>query len=186
MRIRDNWKSSEPHSVEETASAIAYIIWQIGLTYTKNLHQEEFDFESDKQRVEVIQEYLIFLSHITDRISYDQISTQSRQPFMQELANQVARHYQRNVEEILGPGDYKNDFLALANSRFEGYARGRFDNDEPGYSIRRYLGNVIQEIMGQSQINKWVIQQIIDIDSLEAAEKLKKSVNKLLANCQPA
>ena len=55
-----------------------------------------------------------------------------------------------------------------------------FDGDQPGYSARRLLGSLIQDVMGLSQTNKWVIQQIIDIDSIDAGQQLAKGLNPLL------
>ena len=97
----------------------AYIVWQIGLHFTKNLHQEEFDYESDHQRVRVIAEYLIFLSHITDRFAHQRLDDEQRQIYVSALIEQVARQYQRNVEEIMGSGDYRTGFLSNINTRFE-------------------------------------------------------------------
>ena len=180
MRIRDKWRTDRPRSVEDQASAVAYIIWQIGLSYCKNLHQEEFEYDSDEQRVEVIREYLIYLCHATDRLAYDRLGENQRLEVLPRLVHQVARHYQRNTEEVLGPGNYQTDFIALANRRFASYSKGAFEEGLPGYSARRLLGNTIQEIMGMSQQNKWVVQQVIDIDAPEAAELLLKSARKLL------
>ncbi len=180
MRIRNKWRTAKPRTLEDNATAVAYIVWQIGLHYTRNLHQEEFDYESDHQRVRVIAEYLIFLSHITDRFAHQRLDDEQRQIYVSALVEQVARQYQRNVEEIMGSGDYRTGFLSNINTRFDEYAKGVFDGDEPGYPARRMLGNLIQDIMGQSQTNKWVIQQIIDIDSLDAADQLIKSIKPLL------
>ena len=181
MRIRDKWKANQPRSIEAQATAMAYVIWQIALSYTKNLHQERFDFESDRQRTSVIGEYLIFLSHITDRYAFNTLNQQDREIYISTVVDQVARHYQRNCEQVLGVDNYRASFIDLANNQFDCYARCGFDGELPGYSARRFLGNRIQQIMGDSQTNKWIIQQIIDIDSLEAAEKLMQSTHNLMS-----
>lgn len=181
MRIRNKWRSGKPGSLEDNATASAYIIWQIALHFTKNLHEEKFEYESDQQRFGVLTEYLIFLSHATDRIVYPGLSNEDRQKFMDALCNQVARHYQRNVEEILGKGDYRPDFLSRMNLRFDQYASGEFDGDKPGYAARRLLGNSIQDTMGMSQSNRWVIEQVVDIDAPDAADELVKGLGELVA-----
>ncbi len=180
MRIRDKWRSGKSRSLSDKATALAYIIWQIGLHYTKNLHQEEFDFESDEQRISVIQEYLIFLCHVSDRLSCSYLNDQQRQIFVTALVDQTTGQYQKNVEAVLGSGDYRTGFITHTNLRFDQYSKGKFDDNQPGYAARRLLGNEIQRIMGMSQTNKWLIQQVIDIDSLDAAEQLSKSALKLL------
>jgi len=180
MRIRDKWRTDKSRSVEDRATATAYIIWQLGLHFARHLHQEKFDYESDDQRISVIREYLIFLSHVSDRLTSQTLTDQERGIFMNTLADQVARHYQSNVEGVSGSGDYRSGFLDLMNARFEQYAKGKFEDGEPGYAARRLLGNMVQDIMGNSQTNRWIIQQVVDIDVPDAASQLKKSVSQLL------
>jgi len=180
MRIRNKWRNKKPRTLTDIANAVAYIIWQIALHYGKNLHTEKFDYESDEQRTSVIREYLYFLCHITDRYTFNRLSTKERKYFVTTLVKDTARQYQRNVEQIAGAGCHGKAFLCSANMKFDQYANGDFDQDMPGYSARRMLGNLIQEIMGDSQTNKWVVQQIIDIDSLEAAEQLIKGIGPLI------
>ena len=184
MRIRDKWRTDKSRSVEDKATATAYIIWQLGLHYTRHLHEERFDYESDDQRISVIREYLIFLTHATDRLTYQTLTDQDRGIFMQALADLVARHYHTNVEGVSGSGDYRTSLLDLMNTRFEEYAKGKFEDGEPGYAARRLLGNMVQDIMGNSQTNRWVIQQVVDIDAPDAASQLRQSVSRLFSSPQ--
>ena len=168
--------------MEDNATAAAYIIWQIALHFTRHLHEEKFEYRSDEQRFGVLAEYLIFLSHATDRIAHSRLPPETRPQYINVLCNQVARHYQRNAEEILGGGDYRPDFLARMNRGFEQYSAGEFDGDRPGYAARRLLGNRIQETMGMSQSNRWVIQQVIDIDAPDAVDELLRGLGSLVEN----
>ena len=126
MRIRNKWRTGKIRTQDESATAAAYIIWQIGLHYSKNLHQEKFDYESDAQRCDVIKEYLIYLCHITDRLISQQANQAQRQNYISLLINQVARQYQRNVEAVMGGGEYRQALLSIVNSRFNKYATLRF------------------------------------------------------------
>lgn len=180
MRIRNKWRADKPRSLEENATASAYMVWQLGLHFAKHLHEQEFDYESDWQRVSVIKEYLIFMSHVVDRLAYTLLAENERQSFMAVLVEQVARHYQRNTEEVYGPGNYKSGFLTETNDRFMEYAGCDFENTEPGYTARRILGHAIQDILGMSQTNRWVIQQVIDIDAPDAASQVTEGVTALL------
>ena len=61
-RIRDRWRNpGKQNSIEDSATALGYICWQLALTSARNLHAEDFIYEDDHQRVGVIQEYLAFL-----------------------------------------------------------------------------------------------------------------------------
>lgn len=180
MRIRDKWRNrNRQGSLEDNATSLAYGIWQIALAAAKNLHVEDFDYESDEQRTAVIAEYLMFLVHVADRLAFAQMNQESRKLFVTTLAQHTARHYQRNVADIMGPGDYRSGFIERLNARASEYAETPFPDGDPGFETRRCLGERIQETMGVTQTNKWVIQQVIDLDAPEAMRHLRTAMENL-------
>ena len=183
IRIRNKWRNKNRNtSLEDNATALAYVIWQIALTAAKNLHAEDFDYESDEQRIAVIAEFSIFLVHVGDRIAFIQMNEESRHRFVATLAQQTARHYQRNVEDIMGKGDYLSRFIDKLNSRIGEYAETQFIGDDPGYETRRCLGEKIQNVMGTNQTNKWVMQQIVDLDAPEAVKHFKTAMGNIFGS----
>ena len=186
-RIRDQWRNPEQQaSTEDNARALAYICWQLALTATRNLHAEDFLYQNDNQRVAVIREYLVFLVHTADRLAFAALDETQRTPFISLLAHDCADHLQRNAHEILGEGDYAGQFIEMLNQRNSGYGRCTFDNGQAGYSLLRTFGDHIQAIMGQDQTNRWVIDQIMDIDGPEVVAQLATSLRKLSAHNKPA
>ena len=185
LRIRSKWRGNHAASLEENATALAYIIWQLGLGSARNLHTERFDYDDDDQRVAVIAEYLCFLVHIADRLAYEALPGPERQAFVETLAQDCARQMQRNQEDIFGPGEYRQIFIDLLNQRGAEYAAGKFANHEPGFDLLRGLGRHVQAIMGESQTNRWVIDQVMSIDAPEAVEQVCKSMDNLLASTHP-
>ena len=182
LRIRNKWRANRPASLEENATALAYVIWQLGLGSARNLHTERFDYDSDEQRVAVIAEYLCFLIHIADRLAYVTLSDSERQTYIVTLAQDCARHMQRNQEDIFGPGDYRQPFIELLNQRAAEYATYKFTGHEPGFDLLRGLGQHVQTIMGESQTNRWVIDQVMSIDAPAAVEQVRKSMDNLFAS----
>jgi len=180
LRIRNKWRNRDrTGSIADNATAVGYMIWQIALTAAKNLHAEDFSYADDAQRVAVIAEYLIFLTHVADRIAHAQMDEAGRQEFVSTVADSVAHHYQRNLEDISGRGDYRGGFLQTMNERFTEYAETQFADDSPGYAMRRCLGEKIQDVMGMDQTNKWVIQQVMDLDAPEAVRHLRQGIDNL-------
>jgi hypothetical protein len=181
MRIRDRWsKQGHTPSLEDNAVALAYICWQVALSSTKNLHEQAFDYRHDQQRVAVIQEYLAFLVHSCDRLASESMTSGERKVFLDRLAGECARHLQRNTEDVLGPGNYSSPFIDIINARNRAYAQCTFERGEPGYALRRAFGDQIQQLMGQDQTNRWVIDQVIDIDSQESFAQIKRSMQNIL------
>ncbi len=181
MRIRNKWRDkNRGRSLEDNATSLAYGIWQIALTAAKNLHAEDFVYESDEQRIAVIAEYTIFLVHVADRLAFEKMEEQNRRNFVVALARKTARHYQRNVEDIMGRGDYRSGYIERLNARVRDYSETPFMDGSPGYECRRYLGEQIQDVMGMTQINRWVIQQVMDVDAPEAVRHLQTAMDNLL------
>lgn len=181
MRTRDKWRDGDRgRSLEEHATALAYICWRIALERARNLHREDFNYASDEQRTTVIAEYLHFLVHVCDRLVHGQLDESARPSFVGALARGVARHYQRNLEDVFGHGnDYAAPFIDDLNTRCAEYAASRFSGGEPGFSMLRGLGRHVQDVMGDDQTNRWTIDQVMEIDGPAAVSELKKSVDNL-------
>ncbi|MEK9784401.1 MAG: hypothetical protein VW546_00190 [Gammaproteobacteria bacterium] len=180
-RIRDRWRNpGKQNSIEDSANALGYICWQLALTSARNLHAEDFIYEDDHQRVGVIQEYLAFLNHVSDRLTFDRLSETQRPLFVSALAHACASQLQRNTSEVLGSGDYRTSFIDLLNQRNADYGQCSFRDGAAGYSLLRTFGDRVKVIMGDDQTNRWVIDQVMEIDGPDLIRKLTKSLTSLL------
>ena len=183
MRIRDRWPAREHSvSIEENAGALAYVCWQVALDGTKQLHAQKFDYRDDAQRVAVISEYLVFLIHICDRICATQLQPGDREIFVIKLTRVCAGHLHRNAEEILGPGDYTEAFIDTFNVRSKDFSQCKYVNGGPGYSLLRAFGAQIQQLMGNDQTNRWVMDQVTEINAQNAVDQVQKSIRNILGS----
>ena len=179
-RIRSKWRNKgTPVSIEANALAVSAAIWRLALTAAKDLHAHDYVYDSDRQRIGVITEYAIFLFHVADRYAFDLWDSDQRATFVSRLAADIARHLQQNSSELFGSGDYRTPFTAKLNDRVAEYAQTEFNDSEPGYSCYRCFGAHVQEIMGESQTNRWVIDQIIEVDAPQAVRLLHKTIQAL-------
>ena len=183
MRIRDRWPAREQSvSIEENAGALAYVCWQVALDGTKQLHAQEFNYRDDSQRVAVIIEYLVFLIHICDRISSTHLQPEDRESFIIKLTQFCAGHLHRNAEEVLGPGDYTEGFIDTFNNRSKEFSQCKYEKAGPGYSLLRTFGAKIQQLMGYDQTNRWIMDQITEIDARNAVDQVQKSIQNILGS----
>nr|AFI78488.1 hypothetical protein ws156A7_0009 [uncultured bacterium ws156A7] len=184
MRIRSRWRDGQkPATIEDNANALANVACRIALGYAKKLHAEQFDYKHDSQRVAVICEYLAFLVHLADRWAYGRMDNAQRVAFITGVGRETARYLQQNQADIMGPGEYRKAYLQMLNARMSEYAATRFEEDgTPGYSAVRCLGDRVQDAMGESQTNRWVIDQVMEIDALEVTSHLRKAMENLLDN----
>lgn len=176
LRIKSRWHDDgAERSLDEIGGALAFIAWRIALDKAITLHGEDFVYESDRQRIGVISEYLYFEIQLVDRITNELLDPEQRRSLITHLARRLAGHMQENAEELLGPGDYGKPFIEGLNQRSGEYAEFRFNEDGPSYPFLRHLGYEIQGIMGERGENRWVIDQVMDRDGPEVANRLRRA-----------
>lgn len=188
-RIKDRWHNSTPENdarevlsektLADQASAIAFIQWRTALNTAINLHAEDFRYDNDQQRVGVITEYLAFQIQLIDRLSAEFLSNHEREVFIAEVCRKVGDQMQDNLVDIAGSGNYRPPFVSLLNRRFSEYAALTYKDGSPGYEVFRFLGHAILELLGEDQTNRWVIDQVIDIDAPEITEQNIRSLQRL-------
>ncbi|WP_456372330.1 hypothetical protein [Thiolapillus sp.] len=181
LRIKSRWNKDHDHSLEEIAGALAFISWRLAQNKAINLHGEDFIYENDQQRMSVIMEYLIFMLQIMDRLARQELelNDQDREKLIIAVARKQADIIQDNSLDLFGPGDYAQPFFELINQRAGEYAQYRYTDDGPSYPFLRQLGYEIQQIMGNSQENRWVIDQVMDRDGPELDRKIAPAMRDL-------
>jgi len=180
LRIKSHWHGESERSAQEMAGAIAFIAWRIAMDKAINLHGEDFVYESDEQRMGVIQEYLYFQLQCVDRMVYGAMEDDERRNLIVQLALKLAEHVQDNAEDLFGPGDYGKPFIETMNQRGAEYGELSFGDDGPSYPFMRHLGYQIQGIMGDREQNRWVIDQVMDEDGLDVYKQLSRAVRNLM------
>jgi hypothetical protein len=181
LRIKSRWANdANERSVQEIASALAAIAWRLGMDKAINLHCERFVYRDDAQRLAVIQEYLIFLIQIADRLAHERLEDEDRRVLVVALVRKAMEHVQDNCRDLLGPGDYAGPFVERLNLRSGEYAEYAMADDGPSYALLRHLGYEIQTLMGEGQENRWVIDQVMDKDGWDAYKAYAKAFRDLL------
>ncbi len=178
MRMRTKWHNKEREvSVDEKANTMAFISWRIAMALVLNLENENFQTDTQKQRLDVIQEALAFLVSVTDRLVAGQMTDDERQEFIVKFATKLAKIFQENSEDLIAHGaDYKTDFINTLNQRLNSYAECGWDSekDMPGFQYKRDFGDNVATQMGEKD-NKYVTEQIMEIEVPDMMENLKKA-----------
>ena len=184
-RLKNKWHRPDgvkwtSKTMQHHATALAFITWSAALDTAIKLHGEGYHYESDRQRIGVITELAAFAIHLCDRLAFESLDKDHRGVLVNALGDRIAAHMQENLEDIAGPGDYRRPFMALLNRRLTDYAETSFIDGEPGYDLLRYLGRCVLDVMGETQTNRWVIDQIVSIDAPLIVDKMKTSFENLL------
>lgn len=180
LRIKSHWWNDEnERSLGEIGGALAFIAWRIAVDKAISLHCERFVYRDDAQRLTVIQEYLVFLIQIADRLSHGMLSDEQRRELITAFAKKLVEHVQDNSQDLLGPADYGSPFLSRLNERSAEYAEFSLDEEGPTYPFLRHLGFEIQQLMGSEEENRWVIDQVMDKDGWDAYKRFAKAFRDL-------
>jgi len=164
MRIRLNtkWNKQEREvSLEETVSVLAFNAWKIGMKALLEIENENFQTDTQMQRVAVMEEIMAFMIHILDRIAHDVLNDEDRGVLISTFALKLADHVQDNARDFSGPGDYRNPFINKLNQRMDDYADTTWGRvgQEPGFSMGLAFGNFIAESLGPRD-RKWALDYI--------------------------
>lgn len=182
LRIKSHWHDEDAErSLDEIAGALAFIGWRVAKDRAINLHGQDYVYETDEQRFAVIVEYLIFQLQIIDRLAVTELelSDADRQRLVVTVAKHLAGHLHDNSVDIFGPGDYVGPFIRKLNQRSDEYSEFKYTKDGPSYPFMRHLGYEIQQVMGETQENRWVIDQVMDRDGIEIDREIRRSVSNL-------
>ncbi len=182
MRLKTKWANKDKErSIEEIAGALAFTVWRIGMQSVLNLENENFQTDTQSQRVDLVDEFVIFLTHLTDRMAYAQdIDDDQRMRLIKTLALRLAQFDHEDRQLCDGPGEYHGAFIELLNARMEDYSECKWTAEEgPGFSMTRTLGDHVTSKMGERD-RKWITTYVQEIEVPEAQKTLKRAIRSLL------
>lgn len=180
MRIKSKWHDSSSKSIKDIATALSFNTWRLTKNSLEDLINEAFVIEKDKV-FDVIVEYACFIIQCIDRLSYPVLSNSDRTSLITYLVEQVALYYQENKAERIKDGNYQKEFVAIYNQRAKDYANFGFDKSGPDYSFYRYFGEQIKNATTAAD-EKWIAQQMIEIQAPKAFKILKNNFNNTLTS----
>ena len=183
--VKTRWRKKGPRSVEERAGVIGANVWKIALEIFKHMEKEGFRFGSDRMTTEVIAESIAFLVQLADRAVYGRLAEQERAALIGALVRHLAATMENNQRDLLGPGEYRKPFIDLLNARFGEYAGFEYPGGEPGYPCLRFFAGKVADAMAGGD-NKWVVEQVMDIEAPEMVRLVKKLIEQTAAAEPPA
>jgi hypothetical protein len=180
-RIKNQWhKEDRARSTKEVAGAIAFNSWKLAMDKAISLQDERFRYHSGQQQMDVLSEYLIFQTQIIERLTHERLDDEQRRELITAVVLRLAELVQENSAEMFGSGDYRSPFIEKFNQRAAEYSELGFSDEGPSYPFLRHLGYQVQCVMGESQENRWVIDQVMDKDGPEVYKQLKSATRHML------
>ena len=176
VRIRTRWNRKEPaRSFADTASGLCVSIWRMAGECVLNLENEGFETSTNAQRLDILAEFSVFAIHLLDRFAHEHMDTEERTSLITSTARRYAEIMQDNRVDTDGAGDYKEQFIELLNRRSDEYAEYSCGEEgEPGFSMRRVLGEHVRDLMGEKH-RQWVPDYVIDKEAPDLYKSLHRA-----------
>ena len=184
IRVKNRWNDKDKErSPEETGSVLSFNFWKVASANVMHMENEGFQTDTHFQRLDVIAEFTSFLVHVVDRvISAKEYSAEDRQALITALALNLAKTMHDNRRDVSDDKetDFRAEYIALMNERMAEYSNFSFDEaNQPGFQLRRCVGEHVRNVMGEKD-NKWIPDQVIDIEIPDAMKAFKKVTRGVL------
>jgi len=183
--VKTRWRKKGPRTLAERAGVIGANLWKISTEIFKHMEKEGFRFGSDRLVTDVLAEFIAFLVQLCDRAVYGRLSDAERAALIGEVVRHLAATMENNQRDLLGPGDYRKPFIDLLNTRFGEYAGFAYAGAEPGYPCLRFFAEKVSDAMASGD-NKWVVEQMMDIEAPEMVRLVAKLIGQTAAAEPPA
>ena len=183
--IKTRWRKKGDRSLAERAGVIGANVWKISLEIFKHMEKEGFRFGSDRLVTDVLAEFIAFMVQLADREVYGKLSEADRATLIGEVVGHLAATMENNQRDLFGPGEYRKPFIALLNDRFGEYAGFAYHGGEPDYPCLRFFASKVSDVMASGD-NKWVVEQMMDIEAPEMARLVKKLVEQMVEAGTPS
>ncbi len=180
VRTRTKWnQKDQPRDFDQVGSALAFNAWRIATAALLELENEGFQTDTQKQRLDIILEFLVFLLHSTDRLVYGRVSDQDRAGLITAFARHVDRIVRDNARDTRGAEEYAGGIIDLINEISNEYVEYPFTDGEPSFSYLRVFADRVAARMGPRD-NKWILDHVMQVEGPESIRALRKALRSLV------
>ncbi|MDP3825706.1 MAG: hypothetical protein Q8Q74_04085, partial [Polaromonas sp.] len=101
IRIKSQWfRSGTAKTPQQTASALAFIVWRVTQNMLKQMRSAHFDIDIGPQYFAFTREVLVFLAHVLDRMAFERMGSEERGEFIHALVRRLAEVLQENEDNL--------------------------------------------------------------------------------------
>lgn len=183
IRVKSKWHNRDaPKSPYQVATVIASLIFRVAEEKVTHMQQKDFEITSSAQGFAMIAEYIAFLVQYTDRFVHAHVEDEYRSELINIMAKRLAEILEDNQIAHMGPStdNYQKSFINLLVERMADYATFEYENGEPNYPCRRFLGSKILDQMPKRD-HSWTIDQVVEIEIPNALLLLRRGLDGLFS-----
>ena len=186
LRIKSQWyQSDKPKTPQQTASAMAFIVWRLTQNMLKQMREAGFDIDVGAQYFAFMREVLVFLCQVVDRMAHARMDAAQRTEFTNALVHRVAEVLEESEDNLMGAPaaalqGHGAEFIDLVNALADHYAEFGFGPLGPDFAFLRYFGYRIEALMPPKD-RRWVTDQVMAIEAPQALAHLERAMHSVLS-----
>ena len=190
IRIKTRWsKENREVSMEDSVSVLAFNSWKIGMQTLLEIENQDFDINSQMQRIHILEEISAFMIQAVDRMIHGTTSDEDREATINYYAKKMADHVHENARDFGDLDDYRSPFIQKLNERFPVYSETRWDEDkdEPSFLMSREFASNVAAALGDRD-KQWALdylQQVLLPDFFPVFKRTIKSIGLIEDKTMP-
>ncbi len=180
-RLRKAWHSTtRERTPEEVGQALAVSAWKVARESVQHLLAADFDFEGEVSRFGILEEWLAFLIHVTDRLAQHHMDDLRRARLVKAMAVRLAETVADNAQERVGTDDARKRFIDRVNRVGRDYAECAMQDDLPGMNFLRCLGAGVSREAPEVD-RRWLMEQVVEVEAPQAVKPFVRSAVGLMS-----
>jgi hypothetical protein len=181
-RLKRRWHSAQrARTAEEVGQVLAVTAWKVARESVEHLLAADFDFEGERYRFAVFEEWLAFFVHLADRIAYEHTDDLRRARLIRSMARRLREMLIDNMaERFTEEGAPADRFIDRVNQAGKQYSECRVENGEPGMNFLRCLGAGVADAAPEID-RRWLMEQVVEVEAPEAVAQFVKAAQELSA-----
>lgn len=180
-RLRKAWHSAKrARTAEEVGQALGVSAWKVARESVERLLAAEFDFLGEQHRFAILEEWLAFLIHFTDRLAQRRMDDLRRARLVQAMANRLAETLEDNAQDRVVSAGRRKKFIARVNEIGRQYAECLVQEDSPGMNFFRCLGAGVCAAAPEID-RRWLMEQVVEVEAPYAVKQYLRPAVSLMA-----
>lgn len=174
-RLRRRWHRAErARTAEEVGQALAVSAWKVARESVEHLLAADFDFEGEQYRFAILEEWLAFFIHLTDRIVHERTDDLRRARLIKAMAHRLRDTLVDNAGDRLAAENVGSEFIARVNRVGKEYAECKVEGSEPGMNFLRCLGVGVADSAPEID-RRWLMEQVVEVEAPLAVKQFTGS-----------
>jgi len=180
-RLKKAWhRGQQARSVEELGHALAISAWKVARESVERILAADFDFEGERYRFALFEEWLAFFIHLTDRFAARRMDDLKRARLIKSMAVRLGETLQDNAEGRIDANGVRKRFIARVNEAGRDYADCSFREDVPGMNFLRCLGAGVCTAAPEID-RRWLMEQVVEVEAPHALKQYTRATVSLMS-----